>query len=93
MTGAVIRDADEMEKFAGALSDYEETVRRLCDGLQRSLQDADQFMRDENSRKALGRISETLDDIKGELPDCPVLVKKLTQSARYVRDASNVIRR
>lgn len=53
----------------------------------------DRFMRDANSRAALMKISETLDEIKSELPDCAVLTKKLTKSAGYVRDASNVIRR
>lgn len=93
MPGAVIRDADDMEKFANALSDYEEAVKRLCDGLQGALGDAGQFMRDANSRAALMKISETLDEIKSELPDCAILTKKLTKSAGYVRDASNVLRR
>lgn len=93
MSNAVIRDADEMEKFANSLTQYEEDVKALCDNLQVTIGDAVDFMRDERSMKALTKISETLDEIKAELPEAAVMTKKLKRSSGYVREASGVMRR
>lgn len=93
MSGAVIRDADDMERFAEALSQFEEDVKQLCDKMQGTLSDANQFMRDENSTRALTKMSETFDEIKAELPNCSGMRVKLKTSARYVREASSALRR
>ena len=93
MSGAVIRDADDMERFAEALSQFEDDVKQLCDKMQGTLSDANQFMRDENSTRALIKMSETFDEIKAELPSCSGMRVKLKTSARYIREANSALRR
>ena len=92
MAQSVIRDADDMMKFASSLGSYEEGVKALCDKLQNELADAEQFMSDANSLKALSVMGTTFEDIKGSVPDCSALAERLKRSAGFVREASETVR-
>lgn len=93
MAEAVIRDADDMLVFAKELESYEEGVKAFCDALKGKVQDAGQFMKDDNSRKALESIETTLDEIRGSVPNCTEISKKLAKSAMHIREASETARR
>ena len=93
MAGAVIRDADDMDKFAEALNQYQENVTQICNKMQGLISEADNYMRDEGSRKALIKMSEVFDEIRSDASFGNGMSLKLKTSARFVREASSALRR
>ena len=87
----IIRDPDEMEKFAGQLEDYCMEMRTVCTGLKNCLSNCAPGMKDRVSKKALERTEWLADDLLAGLPALEECAETLRKAAGPLKQARTLL--
>lgn len=89
--GMIIRDPDEMEKFADAAELYCSEMRKVCKNLKSYLLQAEPGMKDRVSKKSLQRFELLADDLLAGLPSVEGTAEMLRKSAKPLKQARNIM--
>lgn len=89
-TGMIMRDPEEMNKFASEIDNYCSEMKNVCNQMKGHLSSASSGMKDEVSQKALQRVEELVDDLLAGLPSVSDAAEKLRDSAKPLIEARNV---
>lgn len=86
-TGMIIRDPEEMNKFASEIDNYCSEMKNVCTQMKGHLSSASSGMKDEVSQKALQRVEELVDALLAGLPTASDAAEKLRASAKILIEA------
>lgn len=89
--GMIIRDPDEMDKFADDVELYCEEMRNACSALKDSLSLASNGMKDRVSHKALERVDQLVDELISDLPEVEGTVGILHNAAKPLKLARTLM--
>ena len=87
----IIRDPDEMEKFANQIEEYCANMRAVCIGLKNSLSGCAPGMKDAVSKKALERTQRLADHLISGLPALEGCAETLRKAAKPLRQARTLL--
>jgi hypothetical protein len=85
MYDKVIRDPDEMIKFAQEVDEYCEAMQRVCGNLRSNLSAASPMMSDDKCKKALQKIEVLASELISGLPEARDTAEKLRSSAKELK--------
>lgn len=86
----VIRDPDEMDRFAQEVENFQSNMRNHCSYLKGALGEAQPLMRDSQGQKAFQRIDELIEEMLKYLPEAEQLTLRLKKSASYLKEAQDI---
>lgn len=89
--GMIIRDPDEMEKFALEIDFYCTEMRAACNNLKSSLLSAEFGMKDRVSQKALQRAEQLAEDLLAGLPAVEGTAEMLRKAAKPLKQARTLM--
>lgn len=86
----IIRDPDEMKKFADSIDTYCSEMRQVCKNLKSCLLAAESGMKDRSSKKAIQRVDQLADDLLAGLPVAESTSKMLRKAAEPLIHAHTI---
>ncbi len=89
--GMIIRDPDEIEKFALEVEAYCAEMKTACNNLKSRLSSAESGMKDRVSRKALQRIEQLAEDLLVGLPAVEGTAEMLKKAAKPLKQARTLM--
>jgi len=86
------RDPYKMIQFADDITEYSESMKKVCSDMKNNIDSARPFMKDEASQKAFQRIEAFAENLLGSLSEAHRAEEKLRESAKYLIQALEVAR-